>query len=127
MRKTPPPTKRRGADVSIASATAGSLLKVANNASIGPSVGLTAQTIAHGKRPRTTNTAKRIPQIKNHRRAFSPIVERTSALMIALSILLIASNKQSPATMRIIEKISMEVNKHQRLINIPFRRHELVS
>ena len=41
-------------------------------------------------------------------RAFCDIVERTSALMMALSLLVIVSNRQSPAMIRMMERISMK-------------------
>jgi hypothetical protein len=71
------------------------------------------------------NTANKIPQIRNHRLAFSPIVERTSALIIALSILLIISNRQRPATVRIIKSMSMHYADKVSLINISIAERHL--
>ena len=48
----------------------------------------------------------RRPQIRNHRLARWLIVDKTSALMTALSRLLIVSNKHNPRTTRIIERTS---------------------
>ncbi len=89
----------------MASLTCGSLLKVAVMAPIGPRPGIASQTINHGSMPRITNTAKRIPQNKNHFRARGPIVPSTSAFMTALSTLLIASNKVRPAIVNREEKM----------------------
>lgn len=98
-----------GEEDSTASITLGSLLKVAINDPIGPRDGVAAQTITQGRRPRITNTAKKSPQTRNHRLAFFPIVESTSALMMALSTLLMTSKRQSPATVKNIAKKSIRV------------------
>src|SRR4030066_931315 len=98
---------RIGADCSIDSIPFGSLLKEAVNAPTGPSEGFTIQTMNQGKRPLTRNTEESIPQNKNHRRAFCCMVDKTSALIIALSILLIVSNNTNPATIKLIEIKSM--------------------
>ena len=96
-----------GADCSIVSATCGSLLNVAVNAPKIPREGFAAKIISNGKNPRTITTAKRIPHVRNHFLALFPIVERTSALITALSILETISKRESPATTKIIERISI--------------------
>ena len=103
----PPPESKIGADDSTASITAGSLENVAVKAPMGPSSGVVAQTITQGNKPLIINTANKRPQIRNHLLAFGDIVESTSAFTIALSILLITSNKQRPAIVSDIEKILM--------------------
>jgi hypothetical protein len=60
IKNVPPPASNIGAEVSIASFTLGSLLKVAVIAPSGPSFGIVIQTINHGRSPRITKTAKRI-------------------------------------------------------------------
>jgi len=94
---------------SIADVTAGSLENVASRAPAGPSDGVVAQTISHGRSPRTTKTAKIRPQKRNNFRAFCPIVARTSALMMALSMLETISKTERPATVRIINSQSISV------------------
>jgi hypothetical protein len=98
MRNVPPPIRRIGAEDSIATITRGSLLKVAKKAPTGPSPGVAVHTIAQGSTPRITKTANRSPHRRNHLRYFPSIVESTSALMIALSMLLIVSKRLKPAT-----------------------------
>ena len=98
----PPPAKRIGADFSIDSKTTGSLLNDAVSALIGPSAGLAAQIIIQGNSPLITSTANNMPQSKNHWCTRRLIVESTSALIIALSILLIISNKHKPLAVKII-------------------------
>jgi len=51
------------------------------------------------------NTAIKRPQTRNHLLAFCFIVERTSALMIALSMLEIISKRERPRIVRMIERI----------------------
>ena len=97
-----------GADCPIAATTAGSLENVAVSAPMGPRDGVDIQTISHGSAPRITKTANNSPQMRNQRRAFCDIVERTSALIMALSMLVMVSNRQSPAMIRSMEKISMK-------------------
>ena len=80
-------------------------LKVAVSDPKNPKEGFTTQTISHGRSPRTKNTAIRIPHTKKNLLAFCPIVESTSALIMALSILEIISKRQSPKTVRRIERI----------------------
>ena len=111
IRNVPPPIRRMVADCSMAAMTSGSLEKVAVKAPTGPRDGVESQTISQGRRPRTANTAKISPQTRNHRRVRSLIVESTSALMIALSMLVMVSKRQRPAMMRIIERISMCQNR----------------
>jgi len=103
----PPPDNKIGAEASMAAITAGSELKAAVNAPIGPSEGFVAQTIAHGSKPRSKKTAIKRPQSKNHLRAFCAMVDKTSALIIALSMEDIVSNKISPETTSTIDKISI--------------------
>src|SRR5208337_4365387 len=109
-RNMPPPTKRTGADLLIAARTTGSLENVAVSAPTGPRDGADIQTITHGSTPPITKTANRILQTRNQRRPLSDIVERTSALIMALSMLVMVSNRQSPAMIRRMERISMERN-----------------
>ena len=101
-KKVPPPPRRIGAEDSMASFTLGSLLKVAVSEPKNPKEGLTANTMIHGNKPRTTNTAKINPQSKNHLRDFWLMVDKTSALTIALSMELMISNKQRPRTVKTI-------------------------
>ena len=61
--------------------------------------GLKAQIIVKGKTPRTTKTAINIPQVKNHFRARELIVDKTSALIIALSTDEIVSKSARPRMM----------------------------
>ena len=76
---------------------------------MGPSDGLVAQTITHGRSPRITKTAAIRPHRRNHLRARSLIVARTSALMMALSMLETVSKTMRPATVRIISNQSILV------------------
>jgi len=96
-----------GADCSIAAITTGSLENVAGNAPVGLSEGVDNQTISQGSNPRIAKTANNNPQIKNLRFARSPMDESTSALMMALSMLVIVSNKTRPAIIRVTERRSM--------------------
>src|SRR5512137_290512 len=96
-----------GADCSTAAKTRGSLENVAVNAPMGPSDEVDIQTISQGNNPRTAKTAINNPQVKNQRFARSPIVESTSALIMALSMLVIISNKTRPVIIRRMERISM--------------------
>ena len=75
------------------------ILKVLLHAPIGPREGFAAHKIPHGRRPRTRKTDRRIPHKRNHFLAFCPIVDKMSALMIALSILAIDSKMNRPITM----------------------------
>jgi hypothetical protein len=97
-----------GADCSIAAITIGSLENVAVNASIGPREGVDIHTISQGSNPRIAKTAINNPQVKNQRLALSPMVESTSALIMALSMLVIVSNKTRPAMIRRMERKSMD-------------------
>lgn len=101
----PPAISRTGAEDSTAWITLGSPLKVAVKEPIGPSVGETIQTINQGNIPRTTKTATSNPQVKNHFFAFSPIVERTWALIMALSREEIVSKRTSPNRVKTIDKL----------------------
>jgi hypothetical protein len=96
-----------GADCSIAAITSGSLENVAVNAPIGPREVVDIQTISQGSNPRIAKTAINNPHVKNQRLALAPMVESTSALIMALSILVIVSNKTRPAMIRRMERISM--------------------
>jgi len=80
---------------------------VAKNASTGPREGVASQTISQGSTPRMMKTAKRRPQSRNQRRYFSCMVERTSALMMALSMPETVSKRQRPATIRMPDRRSM--------------------
>lgn len=84
----------------MAAAIFGSLEKAAVNTSQAPIPGFASQTIMRGKRPLTTNTAKKNPQSKNQRCAFLLIPPRTSALMMALSMLVIISKRERPKIVR---------------------------
>ena len=97
MGNVPPNIRRTGADSPIAATTAGSLEKVASSAPRGPSDGVVSQTISHGRSPRTAKTTMIRPRRRNHLRAFSPIVARTSALMMALSMPETISKTERPA------------------------------
>ena len=99
--------KRMGADCSTAAKTRGSLENVAVNAPMGPRDEVDIQTISQGNNPRIAKTAINNPQVKNQRFALSPIVESTSALIMALSMLVIISNKTRPVIIRRMERISM--------------------
>ena len=103
----PPPISKMGAESSIASMTNGSELNVAVSEPRNPKLGVETQMISQGNKPRTRKTAKRIPQSKNHFWARFDMVRNTSALMTALSILLIVSKRQSPRTIKMMEKISI--------------------
>src|SRR5450759_1138424 len=107
IRKTPPPTRRKGDESSITFLISGLSLNVDVNAPTGPRVGFVAHTMSHGSIPLTTKTANSNPYERNHFLARSDIVERTSALITALSMLLIVSNSIRPTTISIIEKISI--------------------
>src|SRR3989338_10409793 len=109
-RKVPPPISRMGADSSITFATFGSELNDAVKEPKKPNEGLEAHRITHGSNPLTRKTAIKIPQSRNHLLAFLDIVERTSALMMALSTLMIISNKTSPKIIRIIENRSIQAS-----------------
>lgn len=87
--------------------TLGSELKAAVNAPTSPSSGFITQTIAQGKTPLSIKTANKSPQNKNHFLAFLPIVDRTSAFIIALSIEEIVSNKINPQTVSAIANRSI--------------------
>jgi hypothetical protein len=65
------------------------------------------QTISQGRTPRTTKTAIKIPHVRNHLRARDCMPCKTSALMIALSMLVIDSKRTSPRTMRRADMISI--------------------
>lgn len=105
--KVPPAISSMGADASIARVTPKSEEKVAVKAPTGPKEGDTAQTMAQGKSPLTTKTATSIPQIKNHLRACWPMVDKTWALIMALSTDETVSKSTRPATIKIIDKRSI--------------------
>jgi hypothetical protein len=65
----------------------------------------------NGNRPLMMKTANIRPQLKNHFFALADIDERTSALMTALSKLVITSNKQRPNMMIMVSKIAMIFGK----------------
>src|SRR3989344_6958219 len=107
IKNVPPPISKIGADNSTASCTFGSELKAAVTTPAGPSDGLVIQTIAKGNRPLSKKTAIKRPQTKNHRLAFSDMVDKTWALITALSIEETVSNNTSPITIKMMEKTSM--------------------
>ena len=78
-------------------------MRVAVKASQGPKPGTTTHTMIQGSTPRRMNTANRIPQVRNHLRALACMVGRTSALMMALSMLVTVSKRARPRTMRMVE------------------------
>ena len=94
-----------GDDLSKDSLTCGSLLKAAVNAPIGPRLGFAIQTMNQGSNPLTKKTLKKIPQIKNQRRHFFSIVDKTSALTTALSKLETTSKMQSPKMLKMMVKM----------------------
>src|SRR3972149_9930327 len=95
----PPPMSKTGADSSTALMISGFEVQAAASTSMKPNVGLLLQRMAIGRSPLTMKTAMRIPQNRNHFLDLSDIVERTSELMIALSMLLMTSNRLKPETM----------------------------
>ena len=96
-------------EASIDATTAGSDDKAAVKAPTGPKAGLTTQTISQGSKPLNKNTAIKSPEIKNHLLALADIVDKTSALMMALSTEEIVSNKINPATTKTIDRISISL------------------
>src|SRR3989338_2387087 len=92
-----------GADSSITFAMLGSELNDAAKEPKKPRLGLFAHNITQGNKPLTKNTAIMIPHNKNHFLPFLDIVERTSALITALSMLITISKRLSPKRVRIIE------------------------
>ena len=119
--------RRIGAVDSIAATTAGSLLRVLMKAPTGPRCGFVAQTMAQGRTPLITNTAKISPHKRNHLWYFLFIVERTSAFIMALSMLLIVSNKHNPKIVTMIAnreikiKPSFQSNNSQTPLVLPLR------
>ena len=67
-----------------------------------------------GEEPPHQKDGDKNPPDRNQRRAFFPIVERTSALMMALSMLDMVSKRIRPSTIRIIDTMlrtsSEEIN-----------------
>lgn len=122
MRKVPPPINNTCEDSSNIFPTCGSLLKAACNNPPGPRDGTTTHKMRKGSTPRTITTAKSIPHNKNHRRAFAPIPESTSAFIIALSMLLIISNKLSPTTVSTIPRIFILLL----YLKLPFRTNHFL-
>ncbi len=108
MRKIPAPLRRIGADCSIACATAGSELNVAVSAPRSPSAGFVSQRMRSGRSPRARKTAMSNPHRQNQRLAFAETVPRTSALMTALSMLLMVSKRLNPTIVSMLEKRSIE-------------------
>lgn len=94
---TPPPMRRRGDDFSIARTISGLLEKVSVRACRKDLFGKKSQTIRNGRSPLTTNTPNNRPQKRNHFRAAGFMVERTSALMMALSTLDMISKRERPS------------------------------
>jgi hypothetical protein len=112
--------RRIGADCSIAARTTGSFENVAVNAPAGPSDGVDNQTISQGSKPRIAKTANTSPHKRNQRFARLLIIESTSALIMALSMLVIVSNNMRPVIIRTIEKRSITQRKYwiQRCLNM---------
>ena len=81
--------------------------KVAVTASSGPKPGVASQTISQGSKPLIKKTAINSPQTKNQRLALACMVDSTSALIIALSMLETTSNKHKPATIIMMENKSI--------------------
>ena len=92
-----------GADFSIDSCTTGLLVHAADKTCIGDNDVLKAHIIKNGNKPLTKNTAIKIPHVRNQRLARAPIVESTSALIIALSMDEIASKRDRPIIVSIAE------------------------
>src|SRR3989344_2761548 len=99
--------KRIGADFSMISTICGSELSEAVNDPTKPRLGLLTHTMSHGNKPLTRNTAIRMPQRRNHRCPLGDMVLSTSALMIALSTLMMISNNASPRMINAMEKMSI--------------------
>ena len=110
MKNTPPPTSRTGALSWMAFCAAGFSVKVAVRALKGLRPGVMTHTISQGRIPLTPKTAIRMPQVRNHRLAFGCIVARTSALMMALSMLVIDSKTARPAIVNTIPEISISAS-----------------
>jgi hypothetical protein len=96
----------------MAFCAAGSSVNVAVSACQGLSPGAMTQTISHGNKPRTPKTAIAIPQVRNQRRALACMVASTSALMMALSMLVMDSNTAKPRMVRAAVVISMSLLRH---------------
>ena len=107
IRKNPPPKRRTSAACSTVCLTYSIEERVALSTSRGVSPGRTAQIIIKGKTPLTTNTANRIPQKRKKRRALADIVDRTSALIIALSIEVMISKRDRPKMVKTMSRISI--------------------
>ena len=69
-----------------------------------PNFGFVANNIKKGRRPLTKKTEVRIPHVKNHFLALLLIPPSTSALMMALSILVMISKIARPKMIKILEK-----------------------
>ena len=85
---------RIGAESSIADITAGSLENEAGSALISPRAGAGIQMITQGRTPRMTKTAKKRSRTRKNCRTHASMVESTSVLVMALSILLKVSKRQ---------------------------------
>ncbi len=96
-----------GAECSIAATTLGSEENVAVKVPINPSSGTVKKTIKNGSKPLIRKTAIKIPHIKNQRLAFFPMVDKTSALITALSIEETVSKRARPKTINVIETKSI--------------------
>src|SRR3990172_5017895 len=104
--------------------------RVATITSTNPSWGLLLHRIKIGSSPLTAKTAMRIPQSRNHLFALADIVERTSEFMIALSMLLMTSNRVKPAIIRAASSIGAapHIGECQAPANISMKRqYALVS
>lgn len=100
----PPPKSRSGVERSVDSLINGSLEKAKVKTWKADKSGLASQIMTKGRPPRIKKTANKMPQNKKIFRYFSGTVFKTWALIIALSMLLMISNKTKPKTTRKKEK-----------------------
>ena len=89
--------RSNGDDSSTSLCTSGSPLNVAVRLPMGPRAGFAAHTMSHGRTPLIRKTAINIPHRRNHLLAFFDIVDKTSALIMALSMLIMTSKSARPA------------------------------
>ena len=99
-----------GDDASIAFATDGSLLKVDANAPTTPRLGEVSQTISQGKKPSYGKYCYDKAPKQKPSSGFFFIVRRTSAFIMALSMLVIVSKTKSPPTIKRIDIMSIGEN-----------------
>src|SRR3989338_6459601 len=100
----PPPKSKSGVECAIDSWIICSLEKAKLMTWPAASWGLANQIMTKGRPPRIKKTANKMPQNKKIFRYFSGTVFKTWALIIALSMLLMISNKTKPKTTRKKEK-----------------------